>query len=109
VRIWVAGQRLLEGEPHKVVASELNFKDIAHFYHQFRRYHGMTPTGFVDKVYLGLDDSRFLPDGTLAVKQVDDEGVRDALGRLTQPLRAGRPAKVSAGEAVSPPADSFRP
>jgi AraC-like DNA-binding protein len=46
-RIEAAGRRLLAGEPVKKVAFDLGFKQSTHFFRQFKRHSGSTPSQFV--------------------------------------------------------------
>src|SRR5437868_5891131 len=46
-RLLAAQRLLLSGEPIKKVASDLGYKEIAHFYHQFKAANRMTPAEFV--------------------------------------------------------------
>src|SRR5690348_11046170 len=45
-RIKTAGRRLLMGQPVKVVASELGFKQVSHFCRQFKSQVHLTPSQF---------------------------------------------------------------
>jgi AraC-like DNA-binding protein len=46
-RILAAQKLLRAGEPAKKVASDLGFKQLSHFYRQFKSSTGMTPGQFV--------------------------------------------------------------
>jgi AraC-like DNA-binding protein len=46
-RLQTAPTKLLTGQPIKVVASELGFKQSSHFCREFKAYHQMTPSEFV--------------------------------------------------------------
>jgi AraC-like DNA-binding protein len=46
-RLKTATRMLLTGQPVKVVASELGYKQSNHFSRQFKDYHQLTPTQFV--------------------------------------------------------------
>src|SRR5581483_3222921 len=42
-RLLAARQRLVSGEPIKKIAADLGFRQLAHFYHQFKAANRMTP------------------------------------------------------------------
>jgi transcriptional regulator GlxA family with amidase domain len=46
-RIKAARQLLLSGKPVKKVASDLGFKQVSHFYRQFKSFNQMTTSEFV--------------------------------------------------------------
>ena len=48
-RIKAAQQLLLSGQPVKVVASELGFKQISHFCRQFKSFNHLTPSQFASQ------------------------------------------------------------
>ena len=54
-RLKAAEQMLLSGQPVKVVASELGYKQTSHFSRQFKLSHQMTPSQFVAMGKRGLD------------------------------------------------------
>ena len=46
-RLKAASARLLAGQPVKVVAAELGYKQASHFCRQFKAQHQLTPSEFV--------------------------------------------------------------
>jgi AraC-like DNA-binding protein len=46
VRMLDAGSLLYEGLSIKVVALELGFKDLSHFYHVFKQFYNLAPSAF---------------------------------------------------------------
>jgi AraC-like DNA-binding protein len=46
-RLKAAPPKLLSGQPVKVVASEMGFKQSSHFCREFKTYHKLTPSEFV--------------------------------------------------------------
>ncbi len=49
VRLWEAMASLADGKSVKCTASDLSFGSVPHLCHEFKRYHGCTPSQFVSK------------------------------------------------------------
>ena len=47
VRLWEAARFLIEGQAPKETSDNAGFKDVSHFYHAFKQYHGCTPLEFL--------------------------------------------------------------
>lgn len=56
-RLKAARSLLLSGQPIKTVAWELGFKQSSHFCRQFKTYHKLTPSQFIDVNFNGVMSS----------------------------------------------------
>jgi AraC-like DNA-binding protein len=57
-RLLAARDRLLSGEPIKKIAADLGYKEISHFYHQFKAANRMTPSEFAALRNPGMPECR---------------------------------------------------
>ncbi|MDA1278208.1 MAG: helix-turn-helix domain-containing protein [Verrucomicrobia bacterium] len=48
VKLWDAARLLEEGLDVKEISLNCGFKDVSHFYHRFKMYHGCTPIQFFE-------------------------------------------------------------
>ncbi len=69
LRLCMAHQRLLGLRQVKEVASELGFANGSHFDHEFKRYHGCTPTEFVQTIMVRWPRNQ----AHFAAQEIEDE------------------------------------